>query len=209
MKDGRAPWLYDLPPMSAHLRPEGLRAPRWRPVPLLPPPPHPGKLSNAERPVPRATGPSRAQPSPRGRVGCGSLWRLPSIGRAAETEGMKVMAPDEGIPESVPGKRLELRKRLWARKIRLGTGFGELADVRLRLAAEIIRDVKTLFGPPNGAKLQLPRPVSLEVDCDLGTTHGGERRLVQSHPRYVPTTQPALFGSRSTRSRPRSGAVPR
>ena len=45
------------------------------------------------------------------------------------------------------GKWLELRKRLWARKIGLGTGFGELADVRLRLAAEIIRDLEAQFGP--------------------------------------------------------------
>jgi hypothetical protein len=44
-------------------------------------------------------------------------------------------------------KWLELRDRLWTRKLRLGTDVGELADLQLRLAAEVLRDLEVLFGP--------------------------------------------------------------
>jgi hypothetical protein len=121
--------------------------------PAMPLPPHPGSCRTLKGLYLVLPGQAALSLPPRGRVGCGSLWRLPSIGWAARSRGMKVMAPTR-----------EPLKRCWA----------------------------------SGSRLTA-----------IWNTHSAERRLVQSHPRYVPTTQTALFGSLSTRSRPRSRAVPR
>jgi hypothetical protein len=71
-------------------------------------------------------------------------------GRGHESED-----PDQGSPEAIMGKWQELKERLRDRKLRLGAGFGELADVQLRLAAEVVRDLEGIFGPLNPSK---PRP---------------------------------------------------
>jgi hypothetical protein len=44
-------------------------------------------------------------------------------------------------------KWLELRDRLWDRKLRLGPEMGDLAALQLRLASEVLRDLEALFGP--------------------------------------------------------------
>jgi hypothetical protein len=44
-----------------------------------------------------------------------------------------------------------------ASKLRLGPGFGELAQVQLRLASEVVRDLEALFGPPMGARSERHR----------------------------------------------------
>jgi hypothetical protein len=49
----------------------------------------------------------------------------------------------------------ELKERLWDRKLRFGAGFAELADVQLRLAAEVVRDLEGIFGPLTSRE---PRP---------------------------------------------------
>jgi hypothetical protein len=49
----------------------------------------------------------------------------------------------------------ELRERLWDRKLRDGVEFSDLADVQLRLASEVLRDLEVIFGPA-------PRPGEAE-----------------------------------------------
>jgi hypothetical protein len=51
------------------------------------------------------------------------------------------------MPEGIMRKWLELRDQLWARKLRLGGEFPEIADLQLRLASEVLRDLEELFGP--------------------------------------------------------------
>jgi hypothetical protein len=65
-------------------------------------------------------------------------------GRGHESED-----PDQGSPEAIIQKWRELKERLWDRKLRLGAGFGELADVQLRLTAEVVRALEGIFGPLN------------------------------------------------------------
>jgi hypothetical protein len=74
------------------------------------------RIPEAVEPLKACTSCYRAKPRsafpPRGWLGCGSLWRLWNIGRAAGSREHESDGPDEGTREAVLGKWLELRKRL-------------------------------------------------------------------------------------------------
>jgi hypothetical protein len=68
-----------------------------------------------------------------------SLGRLEGRGHEGE-DGLVT-------PEALIEKWRETWQRLWDRKARLGTDFPELAQIQLRLAGEVIRDLEAVYGP--------------------------------------------------------------
>ena len=186
--------------MSAHLPTRRASSSRWPPPRYCLHRRSPEAVEPPERPVPRATGPSRAQPFRRGDGSAAALrgdCRV-SVGRL-EAGGMKVMAP-----------KREPLKPCWASGSSSGSACGHgrsgsapgLESWRMCGYGSPPKSSETWrpSSVPYGAMFELTRRVRSRLTCDSGTTHSAERRLVHSHPGYVPTTQTAHFGSLSTRS---------
>jgi hypothetical protein len=59
-------------------------------------------------------------------------------------------------PETIIEKWREIWQLLWDRKARLGADFPELAQIQLRLAGEVVRDLERVFGTPNPSNRRSP-----------------------------------------------------
>jgi hypothetical protein len=62
-------------------------------------------------------------------------------------EGRGHQEDDALTAESVIEKWRDSWQRLWDRKASLGAEFPELAEVQLRLAGEVVRDLEAVYGP--------------------------------------------------------------